>query len=322
MFIDIHAHINFKAFENDGDEVIRRALDNGVGMILVGSQNTTSKRAVEYAARYPNEPVFAAVGLHPIHLEEIRVDDQELGQAGLGFTTRAEEFDYGYYKKLAMHPKVVAIGEVGLDYWRSEKQELRSKQKEVFRKQIELALETKKALMVHCRKAHDDCIKILKEYFNAKTYRHIRTSPSARTLFPRLRRGFGGQVAPLEIEISKYRGDVHFFEGTIEQAQEYFKLGFTVSFTGVITFPPSPRLRRAGQNVTHHQELVKALPLERILLETDAPYVTPEPHRGKRNEPVYVKLVAEKVAELKHISIEEVEKVTTSTAKEVFNIKL
>lgn len=297
MLIDIHTHINFKAFEKDGNEVIRRALDNGVGMILVGSQNTTSKRAVEYAARYPNEPVFAAVGLHPIHLEETRVDDQELGQAGLGFTTRAEEFDYAYYKKLAMHPKVVAIGEVGLDYFRimnkafarrasAAEAESRIRQQEIFRKQIELALETKKALMLHCRKAHEDCIKILKEYFS-----------------PKLR--------ATSYKLQAFNGDIHFFEGTLKQAEEYFKLGFAVSFTGVITF----------RNAQHHQELVKKLPLERILLETDAPYVTPEPHRGKRNEPMYVKLVAEKVAELKHISIKEVERVTTETAKRVFNLK-
>lgn len=294
--IDVHAHVNFKAFESDGHEVIRRALDGGVGMILVGSQNTTSKRSVDYARRYPKEPVYAAVGLHPIHLEEMHVDDKELGQEGLGFTTRAEEFDYDYYKALARDPKVVAIGEVGLDYYRITNQafarrasaaeaESRIKQQAVFRKQIELALETKKALMVHCRKAHDDCLKILKEYFPLQTTNY---------------------------KLQTFHGDIHFFEGTLEQAREYFKLGFTVSFTGVITF----------SNAQHHQELVKTLPLERILLETDAPYVTPEPHRGKRNEPLYVKLVAEKVAELKHISIEEVEKVTTETAKRVFKLKL
>lgn len=283
MVFDVHAHVNFKAFEPDGHEVIRRALDGGVGMILVGSQNTTSKRSVDYARRYRKEPVYAAVGLHPIHLEEMHVDDKELGQEGLGFTTRAEEFDYKYYKELANHPKVVAIGEVGLDYYRIENQELRIEQQRVFRKQIELALETKKALMVHCRKAHDDCIKILKEYF-----------PLQATSY----------------KLQALNGDIHFFEGTLEQAREYFKLGFTVSFTGVITF----------KNAKHHQELVKALPIDHILLETDAPYLTPEPYRGKRNEPLYVKLVAAKVAELKGISVEEVERVTTSTAKKVFNL--
>jgi len=285
MLFDIHTHVNFKAFEHDGHDAIKRALQEDIGMILVGSQNTTSARAVEYANQYPDKPVFAAVGLHPIHLEEMKVDDQELGQAGLGFTTRAEKFDYEYYKTLAQDPKVVAIGEVGLDYYRSERQETRDKQQAVFRKQIELALDTKKALMVHCRKAHEDCIKILKEYYPLQT-----TNYSLQT----------------------FNGDIHFFEGTLAQAQEYFTLGFTVSFTGVITF----------KNAAHHQELVKALPLERILLETDAPYITPEPHRGERNEPRFVKLVAQKVAELKGISVEEVENVTTQTAKQVFHLPL
>lgn len=278
MFIDIHSHVNFKAFENDGDEVIERALENGVGMILVGSQNSTSRRAVEYAEKYSDKPVWAAIGLHPLHLQEMRLDENEVGAKGLGFTTRAEKFDYEYYKELATHPKVVAIGEVGLDYARIENKEARIKQEEVFRKQIELALETKKALMVHCRQAYDDCIAILKKYYPLQT-------PS---------------------------GDIHFFEGTIEQAREYFKLGFTVSFTGVITF----------KNAAHHQELVKALPLENMLIETDSPYITPEPHRGKRNEPLYVKYIAQKIAELKCIPIKEVERVTTETAKKVFKLLL
>lgn len=285
MLIDIHTHVNFKAFEEDSHEAIKRALDDGVGMILVGSQNSTSKRSIEYANQYPNQPVFAAVGLHPIHLESMEVDDQELGQAGLGFKTRAEQFDYEYYKELAQDPKVVAIGEVGLDYYRTEGTRAIQKQQDVFRQQIELALETKKALMVHCRKAHGDCIAILKEYYPL--------NPKPSTLNP-------------------FCGDIHFFEGTLEQAREYFKLGFTVSFTGVITF----------KNAHHHQTLVKELPLKRILLETDAPYITPEPHRGERNEPRFVRLVAQKVAELKGISLEEVEKVTTETAKKVFGLNL
>ena len=275
MLIDIHTHVNFKAFEHDGHEAIKRALDANIGMILVGSQNSTSARSVEYATQYPDKPVFAAVGLHPIHLESLQVDEEELGVEGLGFTTRAEEFDYDYYKELAQNEKVVAIGEVGLDYYHTLSEYAQIKQQEVFRRQIELALETKKALMVHCRKAHDDCIAILKEYYPLK---------------------------------KDFVGDIHFFEGTLEQAKEYFALGFSVSFTGVITF----------KNALRHQELVKNLPLERILLETDAPYITPEPHRGTRNEPLYVRLVAQKVAELKVISLEEVERITTDTAKKVF----
>lgn len=286
MLIDVHTHINFKAFEQDGHDTIKRALDDDIGMILVGSQNSTSKRSVEYANEYPDKPVFAAVGLHPIHLEEMHIDEKELEQKGLGFTTRAEVFDYDYYKELANNPKVVSIGEVGLDYhWTdpSGKPDAIAKQKEVFTQQIRVATEMKKALMVHCRKAHDDCIALLKMHYNelCGTDRH-----------------------------NHFHGDIHFFEGTLEQAQEYVNLGFTLSFTGVITF----------KNALHHQDLVRNLSLDRILLETDAPYITPEPHRGKRNEPAYVRLVAQKVAELKGISLEEVEKTTTETAKKVFNL--
>lgn len=284
--IDIHTHVNFKAFEHDGHEVIRRALREEVGMILVGSQNSTSKRAVEYAKQYENDPVFAAVGLHPIHLEDREVDSSELGGTATGFATRAQEFDYEYYKKLAMHEKVVAIGEVGLDYYRIMNNEsgIKEKQQAVFRKQIELALDVKKALMVHCRQAHDDCIKILKEYFEPTAESQKLTAP---------------------------KGDIHFFEGSVEQAKKYFQLGFTVSFTGVITF----------KNASRHQNLVRELPLDCMLLETDAPYITPEPHRGERNEPLYVKLVAQKIAELKNISLEEVAHVTMQTATNVFGLK-
>ncbi len=278
--IDVHTHVNFKAFQHDGHKTIERALSKDIGLILVGSQNSTSRRSVEYALEYKDKPVFAAVGLHPIHLESTSVDGQELGGEELGFQTRAQDFDYEYYKELAKNEKVVAIGEVGLDYYRTEREELKIKQAQVFRKQIELAIELKKALMVHCRKAHEDCIQILKEYFG-----NTRTGV--------------------------FNGDIHFFEGTLEQAHEYFKLGFSVSFTGVITF----------KNAVHHQNLVRALPLDKILLETDAPYITPEPHRGERNEPVYVELVAKKVAEIKGISLEEVARVTTQTAIKVFKLK-
>ncbi len=279
--IDVHTHVNFKAFQDDGRQAIERALDKDIGLILVGSQNSTSNRSVEYALEYKDKPVFATVGLHPIHLESTEVDGQELGGEELGFKTRAEDFDYEYYKELAQNEKVVAIGEVGLDYYRITNNDLgvKKKQKEVFYKQIELARELKKALMVHCRQAHEDCIEILKKYFS-------NTKPGV------------------------FNGDIHFFEGTAEQAHEYFKLGFTVSFTGVITF----------SNAAHHQMLVRELPLDKILLETDAPYITPEPHRGTRNEPAYVELVAKKVAEIKGISFEEVARVTTQTAINVFKL--
>ena len=250
-------------------------------MILVGTESSTSRSAVELSNLYPDKPVFASVGLHPIHLERLKIEKQEL-ERGLynGNFTKSEEFDYKYYKKLALNYKVVAIGEVGLDYhWINENNKLATqKQKNVFREQIELAIDMKKPLIVHCRKAHDDCIKILKEYFQAKT--------------------------------SKLNGDIHFFDGTLKEAREYIKMGFTLSFTGVITF----------KNAHYHRELVRNIPLDNILIETDAPYVTPEPFRGKRNEPLYVKYIAQKISKIKKIPLKEVLKITTETAGKVFRI--
>src|SRR3989338_4939956 len=258
--VDIHAHVNFNAFREDGDDVIKRTLVAGTGMILVGSQYDTSRRAIEYAERYP-EGVWAAVGLHPIHTgEEFHVDGEEIASAGVpGFKTRTEEFDYEKYKTLAVHPKVVAIGECGLDHYRVGKVEAdKQKQAEVFRKQIQLAREVKKPLIIHCRNAYDDLYEILKQE---------HAGPPA---------GGGGTI--------------HFFAGTWQDAQKFLGLGFHLSFTGVITF------------ARDYDETLKNAPLDRIMVETDAPYVAPAPYRGKRNEPLYVEEVAKKIAELRGIS--------------------
>src|SRR3989338_3447736 len=279
--IDAHTHAHFNAFKKDSKEIIERALKENIGMILVGTESSTSRSAVEFSNLYPDKPVFASVVLHPIHLERLKIDEQELGRElyNTGFT-KAEKFDYAYYKKLSLNSKVVAIGETGLDYHWTNKNNKRAiqKQKNVFREQIELAIDMKKPLIVHCRKAHDDCIKILKEYFQAKT--------------------------------SKLNGDIHFFDGTLKEAREYIKMGFTLSFTGVITF----------KNAHYHRELVRNIPLDNILIETDAPYVTPEPFRGKRNEPLYVKYIAQKISKIKKIPLKEVLKITTETAGKVFRI--
>ncbi len=295
--IDIHAHVNFNAFREDGDEVIKRTLAAGTGMILVGSQYDTSARAVEYARRY-KDGVWAAVGLHPIHTsEEFYVDAQEIASDGVpGFKTRHEEFDYNKYKELARDSKTVAIGECGLDYAVfARRQGLRSQNRapalgglslesvelekrvhaEVFREQIRLAREVKKPMIIHCRNAYDDLARILKEE---------NAGPAQ-----------GGQG-----------GTIHFFAGTWQDAQKFLELGFHLSFTGVITF------------ARDYDETLKNAPLERIMVETDAPYVAPVPYRGKRNEPLYVEEVAKKIAELRGISFEEVARQTTENAKKLF----
>lgn len=274
LLFDVHTHTQFAAFTEDRDAVIQRALDAGIWMVNVGTQKDTSEKTIEIAQKYP-EGVYATVGLHPIHTEKSYHDPQELGDSSeaKGFMSRGEEFDHNYYKKLAADSKVVAIGECGLDYYRLGS-ETKKRQQETFIKHIELAAEIKKPLMIHCRNAFADVIRILNSKF------HILNSS----------------------------GIIHFFTGTTEDAKKLLDLGFSFSFGGVITF------------ARDYDEVVKYIPLERILLETDAPYVAPTPYRGKRNEPAYVIKVAEKVAELKNLPFEEICVTTRKNALKIFNL--
>ncbi len=206
-YIDIHSHVNFKAFDEDRDAVIARALENDTWVINVGTQIDTSRYAVEMAHKYP-EGVYAIIGLHPIHTGASFHDVKELGEGGKEFTSRGEVLEKNIYLELAKDPKVVAIGECGLDYYRSEEESIAK------HKQIEVANEAGKPLMLHIRNnekaelilgnhgmynAYTDALEILKKY-------------------------------------SKVKGDVHFFAGTWEEAKGFLDFGFTLSFTGVITF--------------------------------------------------------------------------------------
>ncbi|MBI2623431.1 MAG: TatD family hydrolase [Candidatus Liptonbacteria bacterium] len=281
QFFDSHTHATFAAFEKDSKEVIDRALATGVWIVNVGTQKDTSKRAVEVAREY-NEGVYAAVGIHPVHTSKSYHDEDELGggEAARAFTSRGEEFNHEYYLELARDPKVVAIGECGLDYYRLEQRanskEQIERQKEVFIKHIELAHEVRKPLMIHCRSAFPNLVETLKAY-RLKLNAH----------------------AP---------GIVHFFSGTISDAKKLLDMGFSFTFGGVITF------------AREYDEVIKMLPLERIFSETDAPYVAPAPHRGKRNEPAYVVEVVKKLAELKGVSVEEMAGITFENAKRVFRL--
>lgn len=250
--IDVHAHLQFPIFKNDVDAVVKRSLEQGIGMINAGVSKETSWAAVELAHNYP-DGVWAAIGLHP--------------------TDADEYFDYDYYKKLAADSKVVAIGECGLDYYRNSK--IKDKQKEVFIRQIEFAGEVKKPLVIHCRSAFDDLTDIL----NSQS-RILNSQP----------------------------GIIHFFSGSQEDAQRLLNLGFSFTFGGVITF------------ARDYDEVIKFLPLDRILLETDAPYVAPAPYRGRRNEPVYIIEIAQKIAEIKNLSYEKIAAITTANALRIFNI--
>ena len=274
--IDIHSHLNFAAFRDDVGEVISRTIEGGVGVINVGAEKKSSERAIRIA-KEAKGGVWATVGLHPIHTVASFHDKDELGEEGEAFTSKGEDFNFDYYKDLARNQKVVAIGECGLDYYRTPSEESQARQENVFRKQIELALELDKPLMLHIRNAYDEALLILESYFIPHK--------------------------------SKLRGNAHFFAGTLKQAKKFLEMGLTLSFTGVITF-------------THdYDELVRYVPLDMIMAETDAPYVTPVPHRGKRNEPLYVLEVIKKIAEIKNEPHDEVRETLLQNAKRVFNIK-
>lgn len=285
MLIDTHTHINFNAFKDNADEIIRRTLAKNIWMINVGSQSTTSQRAIALAEKYP-EGVYAAIGLHPTHLFEMQVDESEVG---VRFKSRKEDWGYDFYKDLAQNKKVVAIGEVGLDYHFIPKEidleKAKSKQKEVFMKALDLADEMNLPVIIHSRDTHAEVAEILKSYLDA------------------------GRL--------KRRGVSHCFTGSWEEAQKYLELGFLISFTGIITFNPRPSQISAQEKLL---QVVKNIPLDKCMVETDAPYLAPEPYRGKQNEPLYVEYVARKIAEIKNIGFEEVAQTTTKTAKFFFRI--
>ncbi len=273
MFIDTHAHVNFATYKDDADEVLKRTLKAGVFVINVGSQYSTSQRAVEMAEKYETG-VWAAVGLHPIHLVKRKINpgDSELSEND--FETTGEIFNYQKYLELAKNPKVVAIGEMGLDYHHFEPEdnaeELKKKQKEVFLEGIRLANEIKKPIIMHCWDAYDDLYEILRNNTVEK------------------------------------RGIIHSFIGGCKTARKFTELGYKIGLNGMVTYAED------------FNRLIKELDIKDIVLETDCPYLTPVPHKGERNEPLYVKLVAEKVAKIKEISVEEVAQVTTQNSKKLF----
>lgn len=254
MLIDTHAHLNFKDFNADYQAVIDRALSADCDAIInVGSNLLTSQKAVKIAQ--DNKNVFAAVGLHPIHVKD-------------------ETFNEAEFLKLAKNKKVVAIGETGLDYYYDRSNA--ETQKEVFSRHIKLANAASKPIIIHARESYDDVLSIL-------TSQH-----------------------PLN------GGVMHCFLGKADFAKIIIAMGFYLSFTGIITF-------------TKNDETVKVIqetPLEKILVETDCPYLTPEPHRGQRNEPAYVVEVAKKIAAIKKISFEQVAEVTTQNAVKLFKLNI
>ena len=271
MYIDTHTHVNFNAFKDDADEVIRRSLEAGVFMINVGSQYSTSKRAVEMAEKY--DGVYAAVGLHPIHISLTPA----LSQKERGIVREDEEFNYKKYLEIAKNPKVVAIGEMGLDHYHIEEgsdiEEVKNKQKEVFLVGIKLANAVQKPMIIHCREAYDNLLEIL------------RNNPVDK------------------------KGVIHCFVGNLKTAKEFIGLGYKIGLNGIITYSDS------------YNKLIKEISLDDILLETDCPYLTPQPlSKNERNEPANVKYVAKKISYLKEASMKEVKNTTALNTKEVFGV--
>jgi TatD DNase family protein len=278
MYFDSHAHVNFSAFKEDGEKVLQKCLAEGVFVVNVGSQYSTSQRAVEYANKFETG-IWAAVGIHPIHLDKktVHIDDKELNST-LDIKANGENYDAEKYKKLAEDKKVVAIGEVGLDYhYFSEEEnnieELKEKQKEVLIKFIQLANAVNKPVILHCWDAYEDLLKIIKDY-----------------------------------PVNK-KGIVHSFIGSYKTANKFIELGYKIGLNGIITYGES------------YDRLIQEIDIKNIVIETDCPYLTPRPLlKEKRNEPVFVKLVAEKIAQIKEISTEEVARITMENVREVFDI--
>lgn len=275
MLIDTHCHLNFSAFRNDADDIIKQSLKQGIKMIIVGTQYDTSLRAINYADKYNG--VYAAIGLHPVHLTNRQIKE-EIGEEKIGFLSRAEKFDSKKYGKLAKNKKAVAVGEIGLDYQADIDQKQKKLQKEQFITQIRFAKKIEKPVIIHNRNAIKDILEILTSEFKGWK------------------------------EKDKLNGVSHFFGGSLDDAQKLFSLGFLVSFTGVITFAPQYEL------------LIRKLPLNKILIETDSPYASPIPRRGKRNEPLNVRFIAQKIADIQGVSFEKVAKQTTLNTKKLFQL--
>ena len=263
MLIDTHAHLDMPQFEADRAAVVERAQAAGVEVIInAGADLESSRRAVALTEQYPG--VYAGVGVHPHDAKTLDGD----ALAAL--------------RELARQPKVVAVGEIGLDFYRNLSPQ--DVQRRAFQAQLAWAARLGKPVIVHDREAHAEVLKALTSWVAG-----LAGSPLA------------GRV-----------GVLHSFSGDLLMAKRAIDLGFYISISGPVTY----------QNARRLAEIIQALPLDRLLIETDCPYLTPHPHRGKRNEPAYVRLVAEKVAEIKGLTLDEVATATTANARRLFELEI
>jgi TatD DNase family protein len=259
--IDTHCHIDFKEFDQDREKVIARYFDSdGEKLINIGCDLRSSKRSCELAIKYEN--IFASAGIHPHDADTVN------------------EHSLKKIEEIADHYKVIAIGEIGLDYFRNLSSQ--EKQIEAFRLQLELAENHNMPVILHCRDAYNDMLDILKSY-----------------------------------KTSNWRGVIHCFCASWPIAKEFLDLGFYIGFTGIVTYYKD-KMEFNGEPEIY--KVIKNTPLDRMLIETDCPYLPPVPHRGKRNEPLFVKSVAEKIANVKKTDFEKIEKATSENAKKLFGI--
>jgi TatD DNase family protein len=268
ILTDTHCHLDYNKFDTDRQAVIARAVDSGVIRILVpGLNHRSSKEAVQLAES--NQIVYAAVGFHPTDLEE--------------FT----EQTFDEIKKLASHSKVVAVGEIGIDYYWVKENDKRAFQRNVLKQQLQFAKEINKPVIIHMREENDawfgeasqDLLKILGEW-----------------------------QSDLPNPLAEKPGVLHSFNGNLETAQKALALNFYLGITGPVTY----------KNADEKREMIRHLPLDKILIETDAPFLSPVPHRGKRNEPTFVHHIADKIAEIHLKSPAEIASITTANAAQLF----
>jgi TatD DNase family protein len=271
VLTDTHCHLDSEAFDADRPAVIGRAREAGIERILVPALDVhSSRRCVELCAEYPG--LFAAVGIHPTEVEKQEADGISI------------------LRGLAVNPKVVAIGEIGLDYYWVQDAEQQSHQRDVLLQQLELAAKLGKPVVIHAREkgdadqgpCADDLMAILEDWVKARA------------------NGESSKPVP---------GVLHSFSSNLDVARRAIELGFYIGVTGPVTY----------KNAERRRDVIAALPLERLLIETDAPYLAPQPHRGSRNEPAYVTYIADKIAAIQSSSPEEVAAVTGQNAAQIFS---
>ncbi|MCL2837590.1 MAG: TatD family hydrolase [Oscillospiraceae bacterium] len=287
QLIDSHAHLDDRQYNNDRASVIEDIRASGItNVINIGADMRSSRASVKLAAEH--DFIYATVGVHPHYAKSMT--DESIAEL----------------KALAANPKVVAIGEIGLDYFRNNSP--RDVQQYWFRKQLQLAKELNLPVVIHDRDAHADCIEILKSEIGFPKNESHCSKFFGKDEQPPARRSFSDGFCPETSNEGVLRGVMHCYSGSAEMAEQLINMGFYISFGGVVTF----------KNARVAIDALRMLPIDRLLIETDCPYLSPEPHRGERNTSAYMPLITQKVAEIKGLSYEEVCNITAENTRKLF----